>query len=339
MKEFYGFPVDLPSCYEADLEDALLRVARWRNDDLCVIFPVITDLHSALETTDPLFGQRRDSASHILLMNDVADKFQADFTVDLGDEGIDVPLKNHDEMEKLTARILQYRRVSKQRPALFVKGNHDTRLTGFPDHFWEKAFMEINSGVPMTYGGDGSYGFFDVPGKKTRVFSLNTSECGEFLSDAQLDFLKKNLDLLEKDHCAVVLQHICSFRIIYQGVKREARPFPSGLEKLDRILKEFVRRGGRLAGSISGHGHYNADVMDDGVNNFTLQGYGGIGPRESPPFARIALEFDPLLDRTDTFDMTKYCMIHLVVIKPELGAMKIFRIGAGGSACDTGAYF
>ena len=339
MKDFYGFPVVLPAFYEADLEDALTRVARWRKEDMCVVFPIITDLHSALETTDPLFGQRRDSASHLLLMNDVADKFNADFTADLGDEGIDVPLKNRDAMEELTSRILQYRKASKRRPALFVKGNHDTHLTGFPENFWEKSFMEINDGVPMTYGGDGSYGFFDIRGKKTRVFWLNTSECAEHLTDKQLDFLKTNLDSLPEDHCAVILQHICSYKIIFQGVKREARPFTPGLEKLDRILKDFVRQGGRLAGSISGHGHYNADARDNGVNYFILQGYGGIGPRELPPFGRVAWEFDPLLGRTDTFDMTKYAMIHLVVIKPELGEMKIFRVGAGGSACDTGAYF
>ena len=47
----------------------------------------------------------------------------------------------------------------------------------------------------------------------------------------------------------------------------------------DALIRVSRWQGGRLAGSIAGHSHYNADAIDERINYFILQGYGGIGPR------------------------------------------------------------
>ena len=329
----------LPTCYQADLEDALLRFKRWCLDNECVVFPVVADLHSNLTTTDPLFGQKRDSAAHILLLNDVADRFNADFTVNLGDVGVDVPLKEMDEIETLSRRILEYHAMCRQRPVIFVLGNHDCGYGKLPEDYWGRAFLKINSKVQTTHSEDGNYGFYDIPQKQTRIFWLNTSDGEEEISDAQLKFLKDNLHSMPADFCAVMLNHVCTHERLGVGAKSLNAPRPANFAVFNHILVDFVKCGGRLVGTISGHSHFDADGRYDGINYFVLQGYGGIGPKETPAHARIAQVFNPKLNRTDTFDMDKYTMIHLVAIKPQQREMRIFRIGAGGSVCDRGAYF
>ena len=59
----------------------------WKQQDQCVVFPIITDLHSNLTESDPRNCQKRIAVKHLELLFVAADAAQADFAADLGDEG------------------------------------------------------------------------------------------------------------------------------------------------------------------------------------------------------------------------------------------------------------
>ena len=66
--------------FQPYIDSAYQRFLQWKGSDMCVVFPIITDLHSALDTVDCLNSQKRETLSHILIMNRAAKKFNADFT-------------------------------------------------------------------------------------------------------------------------------------------------------------------------------------------------------------------------------------------------------------------
>lgn len=328
----------IPEFFERDLDDLTARVQRWTGDDQAVSFLFVADLHSHLVTTDSLFGQRRDSAGHIRLLNVAAMRLNVDFTANLGDVGLDVPLKEMSEKSEMTRRILQYHSECDRRPVLFCIGNHDiSEKAEISAEYWGKAFFAMNRGCDMISAVSRTYGFYDVQGKQTRIFWLYTSDSEDYLSETQLEFLQHHLDDLPEGHCAAVLQHICP-RAVGNWMGHDSVP-QVAFARQHQILADFVRKGGKLAGDLCGHSHFDADEKAEGVHYFIFQGYGGIGPREMPPHARLAMQFNPRLNRTDTFDSSQYTLFHLAVIKPAQRQIRLFRLGPGGQACDRGAQF
>ncbi len=60
-----------------------------------------------------------------------------------------------------------------------------------------------------------------------------------------------------------------------------------------------------------------------GVNWTIFQGYGGVGRANKPWGAR-----------TVPFSRANNMLFDIVAVKPSVGEFKIFRVGAGGPACD-----
>ena len=321
----------------AELEDVQKRMREWGSSSQCIVFPIITDLHSGLVTEDPLNSQKRETASHIRLLNRAAEMLHADFTANLGDTGLDVPLKTQGETETLMRRIAEFHAESAL-PVLFTLGNHDDLNGKVPPQRWNELFAKINAKHKMTVGGDGSYGFYDVPGKNSRIFRINTNETDK-ISDDQLEFLKKNLDSMPRERCAVILQHFIAHPAGFW--KRPANLPPHQLApqhiKYNELLHDFVKNGGTLAAVIAGDSHYDSYVKEDGINRFTIQGYGGIAPHEKPEHARVSHEYNPLMGRSDSFDSSRTCLLELAVLDPGKRRLKLFRMGAGGNACDREA--
>ena len=310
------------------IENAFQRFKEWKNDDICVVFPIITDLHSALETVDSLNSQKRECVSHIAAVNAAAEMFSADLTANLGDCGVDVPLKEPQDINTLIERIKDLYEASQNKPALHIIGNHDI-MRGVAPQRWGKIMQDVNAGIDgMNSQADGTYGYYDIKEKKTRIFYLFCNETEQHHSEMQLEFVQSNLQNLPQDWCAAVLQHIC-IRPIGRWQKREGMPEFPKFVRLQKIFSDFVKEGGKLVGVISGDSHFNLFENADGVNYYSCQGYGGIGPQEAPRHALLVHEFCPALGRTDSFDSDKVCLIDVVAFKPEKREAAIFRIGAG----------
>ena len=104
--------------------------------------------------------------------------------------------------------------------------------------------------------------------------------------------------------------------------------------RMHELFASFVKRGGKIAAVCSGDSHFNLFRTQDNVNYFSSQGYGGIGPSEAPAHALLAHEYCPALNRTDSFDSEKTCLIDMVAVKFEKRETAVFRIGAGEEQFD-----
>ena len=319
--------------YIPQIESALTRFREWKGSDETVVFPYVTDLHSHLTDFETRDSQKRETISHILVMNEAAKRFEADFTANLGDCGIDVPLKGEQESNELTEKLIEYHDACSNKPVLFAIGNHDIRYNLTPE-FWGKTFRKINRNFSIVAPTDGSYGYYDIPAKKTRAFFLFCNETSERHSDSQVKWLEENLKNMPQDWCAVIMHHICMIQKGHWRARTMNPPHPQFV-KINNMLSDFVRNGGRIAGVFSGDSHFNLNEKVNGVFYFSSQGYGGTGPSEAPDHALRALDFCDALGRDDSFDSAMYCLIDLVAIKYKKRETAIFRIGAGDKEFDV----
>lgn len=318
--------------YDKYIESAYSRFEKWKADDDCVVFPIITDLHSALVSEDVLNSQKRETLSHIRILNAAAERFSADFTANLGDFGVDVPVKEPQDIEQLCSRLFEYHASSKVKPVLYAPGNHDI-TRGVVPAFMRRGFQEINAGCDILSPEDKLYGYYDIHAKKCRVFYLFCNETADYYSAEQFTFIEENLFSMPSGWCAVFVQHKC---ILRRGRWQHDQfdPLPENFVKLHELFANFVRNGGKIAGIFSGDSHFNLFEKADGVNYHSSQGYGGIGPSEAPAHALLAHEFCPALNRTDSFNSENSCLIDVAAVKTGKCEIAVFRIGAGDKEFD-----
>ncbi|MDO5581339.1 MAG: hypothetical protein Q4G69_09390 [Planctomycetia bacterium] len=351
---------NVPSWVDDQINAAYERFLAWKGSDQTAVFPLITDVHAARPdfSNPPDF---RDTKYHILFVQRAAKKFGADFMADLGDIGFDRDLKwNPSKKEDAKGRLAAQRAIYGQfdLPVLFCMGNHDSGRangTGFSElrltcAEYGSMFngMIKKRGVPLITGPHEDYGYYDLPGKKCRVFFLNTSDINEIgMSDEQIRFLAKGLQVPENT-TVVLLQHIC----LHPVIGRWRSGFPgrmfSNQALCMKILTDFAdnqkgssgsvqwdftqNKGAALAGSISGDSHFDAQDRVFGVNYITTQGYGTIA---RPNVPENAVHLDPKGKDARTSSLC----VDVVAIKPAKREMMFFRIGIGGQSRDRSFKF
>lgn len=333
--------VEIPDWAKAKIDETQKRIDAWKGDDLCVIFPYMTDIHSRSVTiADPIDWS--DSKMHIYIGQQAARQMKVDFFADLGDMEIEMVPKTPEEVESMLAsKQTIYRDFDL--PALFSMGNHDhgkNRIVS-SDRFGEMFNgMTAAKGFKLVFGESQSWGFYDLPEKKTRVFFTNTSDDGYYgLSVSQLQFIADHLADLEEGWTAVIMQHFC-----VQVVIGHWTSWPNCHAKNEdvfiKMCEDFVanRSGGmngvkwdftankdtRLAGCFYGDSHFDHHLLSNGVHYSISQGYGGVNPKELPDDQAVHTNFNRASE----------CLVDVVVIKPEKREVKIFRVGAGGEARD-----
>lgn len=350
----------IPKWVDDQIEATYARFLAWEGKDQTVVFPLVTDVHAARPdfSSSPDF---RDTKYHILFVQRAAKKFGADFMADLGDIGFDRDIKwNPSKKSDAEGRLAAQRAIYGQSdlPVLFCKGNHDSGRangTGFSELRLTSAEygsmfngMMKKRGVPLVTGPNNDYGYYDLPGKKCRVFFLNTSDSGEYgLSDQQMNFLAKGLQVSENT-TVVLLQHICMHPII----GRWRNGFPGRMFTNQalcmKILTDFVdnqkglsgdvhwdftrNKGTALAGSISGDSHFDAQDRVFGVNYITTQGYGTVAFSNVP---ENAVYLAPSGKDARNLSMC----VDVVAIKPGKREMMFFRIGIGDKNRDRSFKF
>ena len=335
----------VPAWVDQQIGEARARFDAWRGDDEVVVFPIVTDIHAAR----PLFANPpdfRDTKYHVLFAQRAAHAFQADFLAELGDIGFDRDLKWQPSIKAdAELRLEAQRNLFKDfaLPALFCMGNHDNgrangalcselRLT--PKEYGTMFNgMTKKKGVPLVTSPGEDYGYYDLPGKKCRVFFLNSSDASEAgFSVPQVQFLADNLRL-PPGTCAVVLQHRCIHPTIgkWRGNKpgsikngelaiKVLAAFRSG-EKGEANGVQWDFTGNRdcsLVGSISGDSHFNNQALYHDIHFIITQGYGTVSTKDLPDN----------VDYVTPVDRTKTMLVDVVAIKPAQRDMMFFRIGA-----------
>ncbi len=341
----------VPEWVDHQIGEARARYESWRGGDEAVVFPLVTDIHAAR----PLFSlppDFRDTKFHVLFAQRAALAFKADFFAELGDIGFDRDLKwKPSKKEDALLRLESQRNLYKDfpLPVLFCMGNHDCGRA------YGEVFSELRlsaneyggmfngatkqKGASLVTGPNEDFGYFDVPGKKCRVFFLNTSDSGEVgFSAEQMAFLAEGLKA-PPDVCAVILAHKCIHPTI--GKWNGGRPGTIKNGSLCMaMLSDFVKgskggeggvrwdftgsRGASLAGCLFGDSHFNDQAVSNGVNFVITQGYGTVSAKDLP----AGVGYVTPVDRTKTM------LVDMVAVKPAKREMKLFRIGAGGPPCD-----
>lgn len=359
----------LPDWAQRAIDDAKRRIDDWRKIGSDVsLFVSITDVHSCKpDVTEPM--DWADSKNHIFIAQEAARQLAADAMVDLGDAdyqlvawpGQKPPSDEVDELirRRVSAQFRIYRDF--ERPVFFCRGNHDRGRTDkeiSAAEFGKFNDLSAAHGHSAVLGGEHTYGYFDVPSKKVRLFFLDSSEFGYYgFSKEQVEFVAKGLETLPDDWIAAAAQHYCIAGEIGRWVKvdkpmeRVSMPVDSRRVRngdvLHRVFSAFVHSesgelGGiswnfagkpqrRLAGCLCGDSHFDSLGVVNGVCYVVSQGYGGCNPKSLTPGAVITRYWSrretPLID---VFGMKRV---------DGVGIARVFRIGAGGAARDREWYF
>ncbi|MDD4537579.1 MAG: metallophosphoesterase [Lentisphaeria bacterium] len=346
----------VPAWVDQQISETKARFDAWRGDDEVVVFPLVTDIHAARPFfTNP--PNLRDTKYHVLFAQRAALACNADFFAELGDIGFDRDLKwQPSKKADAELRLEAQRNLFKDfaLPVLFCMGNHDSGRA-FGGVFSELRLtqdeygamfngMTKKKGVPLVTSPGEDYGYYDVPGKKCRVFFLNTSDQHEVgVTPTQMQFLADNLRL-PPGTCVVLLSHATIHPTLGKRDGQKPRSIANGSIGL-QLLTAF-RKGEKgsagdvhwdftanqdcsLAGWISGHNHFNDHREHEGIPFILSQGYGTKHLKDLPTG----------VDYVTPVDRTKTMLVDMVAIKPAKRDMMIFRIGAGGPERDRAFKF
>ena len=336
----------IPAWAEQEIAAAVARYNAWKGADTTVAFTVITDVHSRLVGLGDSVDWS-DSLAHQILAQKAAARAGCDFLADLGDHDFQVGPKDQAEVDARLATT-QAIYAENPRPVLFALGNHDHGDPKKKTFVSSARFGETFNGLMAKHGhafksgANKSWGYLDLPAKRTRVFVLNSSDEGYYgYSKAQLQFVADNLKLAP-GWTAAVCQHFCiqtkaGYWIHYENTRAGRQ------EVFIKMVEDFVaRRAGsadgvawdftknvdtRFAGCFFGDSHYDNHLLENGVHYTITQGYGGVGDKDFPK--------DNGAVKTP-FNRGSQMLVDLVAFKPATRELKVFRIGAGGPARDRG---
>ncbi|MGN0846025.1 MAG: metallophosphoesterase family protein [Kiritimatiellia bacterium] len=327
----------LPDWANAQIDEAVARYRAWKGADETVAFTFVTDVHSRLtETAAPI--DFANSRHHVLFTQALADRAGCDFLVDGGDHDFENACKSDEEALKRMAVSEGVYRDYAAKPVLFCLGNHDhgpalgrtTRPISsarFGDTF---NGLAERHGFKLVFGENRSWGSFDVPGKRFRAIFCNTSDCAYYgLSQGQIDFVAQALASMPADWTAAAFGHYCVFdEIGHWKQYQNAKGIP-GRQAFMATLEAFAKeRPNALTGYFCGDSHFDNEMELRGVNWTISQGYGGVNRANKPWGAR-----------TTPFDRARQMLFELVAVKPARGEFRLFRVGAGGAACDRTCHY
>ena len=308
------------------VKKALARYKEWKGDDETIVYPILTDIHTA----------GRFSYKHIGYAAVAAKAFGADFMANLGDIGLNAypatvdSLYAREILRNVRSEMDKYDGVW-----IYAPGNHDWDAGGgrylseqfLTDYFqkpWEK---RAGGNLHLTPGK--TYGYYDIPAKNFRIIFLNSQGTGTqggcyyIFDEAQLDWLQSVLDATPDDMTVIVTAHYMPHPMGRWTIGNASQHSLGLNEKLMGILSAFKARGGSLAGMICGDTHANYYTEYNGVNYFISQGYGWVVPDLMLPGQTHAF-----------FKYQDNLCIDVVAVKPSAREVHTLRIGAGGADFD-----
>ncbi len=307
------------------IDEALARFSAWKGDDEVMVFPIVTDVHTA----------GRFSYKHIGHAVTAAEAFGADFMVNFGDIGLNAyPATENSAYAKEIVDNTRAQMDKYDGIWLYTPGNHDwdagegkfftdEDLSGFFQKPWQE---KAGENLHLTPGK--TYGWYDVPGKGIRVIFLNSQGTGTqngsyyLFDDEQMAWLQNLLDSTPADLPVMVLAHYMPHPL---GRWTNSNPTEEALlsnQRVMDILSAFARKG-TLIGMFTGDAHVNMYTRDEGVNYFISQGYGWVVPDLMLPGTTHAF-----------FDYKTNLCIDVLAVKPTKREVHTFRIGAGGKDFD-----
>lgn len=326
-RTYYAIGDKIPNFVRKEAQETYRRYKQWKGDDETIVFPLITDIHTA--------GSEKHKQVDFVVATDRT--FNYDFMVNLGDIGINDPINNKTiEATQNTIDIFRKAMEEYKGVFLFAPGNHDwdggagTHITSAQlSELFQQPFVAKSNGKYHIVKNK-CYGYYDLTEKNTRFILLNsegTETIGTYYAydDEQLKWLKETLKSTPKTMNVVVMSHLCPMMIgrWYNNGKLEQPNF-TGAAELQQILSTYKAQGGKLIAVLCGDSHVNACATYDGVTYFISQGGGG----------DMGIENMQSCQRRAWPDYTKTLCCDIIAFKPATGEMRSFRMGSGGAEMD-----
>ena len=305
--------------------EALERFNAWKGSDETVVFPILTDVHTA----------GRFTFKHIGFGVRAAESFGADFMANLGDIGLNAyPATVDSDYAQFIVSSTREQMDKYDGVWIYTPGNHDWDAgdgTFFTEDYLSETFQKPYEGraggrLHLTPGK--TYGWYDIPEKNFRIVFLNSQATGTqggyyyIYGEEQLDWLRNLLYSTPEGMTVLVTSHLMPHPL---GVWANTKPAQSRVESCEALmglLSEYAP-GHNLAGMVCGDAHVNFSLVENGVNCYVSQGYGWVSPDLMLPGQTHAF-----------FDYKETLCIDVVAIKPAKREVHTFRIGAGGLAYD-----
>ena len=325
---------DVPAFVMEEAEKTWRRFLTWQGGDDCLVFPIVTDVHT--------FGNT--NYKHIGYAARTNRLFGYDFFANLGDTGIDGGTDTADTDYAILRNTVSEMMKYDGPVAVVCKGNHDygklpISTAVFTDSLQRPLIRRAR--MDVAYNATHACGYFDNGRTRIRVFFLNTSdgETGAYvMSKEQLRYLIDGLRSLPEGYHALILTHYCvdscgkwntwpntsmSNHDIYLAILKAFVGKEAG--SLNDVSWDFteVAPSCRLIGNLCGDSHFDNANKVNGINFVISQGYGGVSEADRPE----GCVYTP-------FDKSTAMLVDVVAVKPSQNKFKIFRIGAGGENCD-----
>ncbi|MBR5925387.1 MAG: metallophosphoesterase [Bacteroidales bacterium] len=307
------------------VKEAYARFAEWKGDDEVVVFPILTDIHTA----------GRFSYKHIGYAKKAAYKFGADFMALLGDIGLNSYPATIDA--SYAREILNNTRNQMQKYDgiwIYAPGNHDwdggegeALSEEFLSDFFQKPWEEKAGGnLHLTPGK--TYGYLDIPAKNFRVVFLNSEATGTkgtyyIFGEEQLEWLAS---VFEETPAETQVLLVCHWMPHPLGVWNAVSMNPVRKEP-SSVMMDFLASWAEkvnIVGLFTGDAHVNFHRVDRGVNYYVTQGYGWVSPDLMLPGQKHAF-----------FNYLESLCIDMIAVKPATREVHTFRIGAGGAEYDS----
>ena len=309
--------------FETAILSTFKRFSSLERTERTVVFPVLSDLHTILEDIDTSEPGLRNTLNAIEAVHQADKLFDFDFFADLGDIGLELPQNEGDEARARLLWTYANAHHSTNKPSIVCMGNHDY------DHgnLTAAEFGDVMNRPNLrrhilNFGENSSYGYYDIAGKHTRIFFLNTCNGNPYmLDDKQLDFLERKL-VLPGNWCAVVLMHACPhsnghcIRVPYKTPPSFAR------------FGQIVSQSSCPVMVFCGDSHFDNDFFIGNMPGFLTQGYGGATGNYLPPGARLK-----------RFDSARTMLAEVAVLRPELRRVDVLRMGVNDACSDRAASF
>ena len=308
------------------VKEAYDRFAEWKGDDVTLVFPIVTDVHTC----------GRFTYKHIGHAVTAAKTFGADFMANLGDIGLNAYPAT--ENAAYASEIVAETRAQMDKYDgvwLYTPGNHDWDAgegNFHSEEYLSETFQkpwQDRAGESLHLTPGKTYGWYDVPGKGVRVIFLNSQGTGTqggsyyIFDEPQMEWFKDLLDSTPADLPVLVMAHYMPHPIgRWTNVATKEETLESN-QRIMGILSDFAKKG-TLIGMFCGDSHANANVNEDGVIYYISQGYGWVVPDLMVPNTKHAF-----------YDYKTNLCIDVVAVKPAKREVHTFRIGAGGEEYDS----
>lgn len=333
-------PKGIPDFVYTEAQETVERFNEWKGNDEVLVFPILTDIHTACRTT----------YKHIGYTVALDRLFHYDLMVNLGDLGLNTRPTSTDR--DYSNQILSWtaQEMAKYKGVfLYAPGNHDydggegyhITASELSDIFQKPSMKYANGNLHLFEGNCWSY--YDVPEKHCRFIMLN-SQVEETIGtntytfgSTQMNWLSKVLAETPEGTHVIVMSHFMPDdigRAVDTKCNKDTTSTVAILEMLKAYIHktkgeragitwDFTHAKGDLVGYITGDSHHNAYIKRDGLNLFIVQGYGRVDHSQLIPEAKRA-----------EINGRKMMTVDVIAVKPATKEVHSFRIGAGGADMD-----